>query len=261
MHHPMNKRLILLGICLTASSASAAITGLEQYLKQAQTYEAFLHDPNPDAAVKAYLQDTLLQAYNEAENDNQDFERELDLLVVIARKNPNFHANPSQSATYQNILRLDSVTDSLSEELAYVYQRLIESSDPASIRVLRSIDKYFAELSEDDRATLEPVAEKLEQVRANATDMDYLTLVQPVNLHSHERTKPSANRSRIHGHSPRLARELLEDLVKDPSPPASMIEPGLGAGGNVTGDEFPDGIFALTFDDGPDPEYTKPLME
>lgn len=51
-------------------------------------------------------------------------------------------------------------------------------------------------------------------------------------------------------------------MNKDTSriPQAQKIEPGTGPNGNITGNTFPKGVWAITFDDGPHPTYTNQIV-
>ena len=244
--------------CAFANAADQV--DLDQYLKHAQTYYELLNNPDPEAALESFLQDTLLTAFYETESFTLDFERELDQLAAVANKDPKFHANPLQSDTYKQILRLDDLTASLSDELAYVYEQLLRATDDSkSARLLNAIDRYFAELSDEDRFQLADVERRLNGLRTQAPNADEETVppFSPISL----RTQRKATALHARPHSPRLERELLEETQRNPQPRMSLLSPSVGLGGNVTGDEFPDGVFALTFDDGPDPKYTNPLME
>lgn len=233
---------------------------VDQYLKRAQTYYELLNNPEPEAAVESYLQDTLLTAFYETESYTLDFERELDQLAAVANKDPKFRANPLQSDTYKQILRLDDLTASLSDELAYVYGQLLSKTDDSKCgRLLNAIDRYFSELSDEDRFQLAEVESRLNGLRTQAPNADEEAIppLSPISL----RTRHKARALHARPHSPRLEKELIEETQRNPQPRMSLLSPGAGPSGNVTGDEFPDGVFALTFDDGPDPKYTNPLME
>ena len=52
----------------------------------------------------------------------------------------------------------------------------------------------------------------------------------------------------------------LMNAVNLREPQALKIEPSTGSNGNITGNSFPKGVWAITYDDGPHPKYTNEIV-
>ena len=199
-----------------------------------------------DTEILATVLEKLLPLQYQIEGHINTFEEELDALVERANKDPKFRAPPLTGDTYLKIRTAEMAAARLEDELTALYFRSGETSR-------KNFESALSALPTEDRLQLHSLFTSLplkhllpKNVEEAAKEVRELT----------KKRAEQASNVRI----PEFEQEY-NSYVSIPFTGKGPIAPSPGAEGTVLGEEFPDGVWALTFDDGPSPDNSLPLMK
>jgi peptidoglycan/xylan/chitin deacetylase (PgdA/CDA1 family) len=249
-------------------------------LDMEKTFDDIVEDPAPEVALRTRLIDELLTSLYKAEADIDDFNKELDQMNDRALKEPGYRPDPLRSASYQSLLNTDAESQEIRNKIIYIYKRLLARASDSKLRqeerlgaagLLAKIDDVFAALPEEDNLQLSELLSALRVLRTGALDASANSTLPDPEGQDYKQLKSAVRRAEPATHRKaeraRMAERSVFDRDLNPLPPAkpagrpfTPLVASAGPEGNVTGDEFEDGQWALTFDDGPDARYSPPLM-
>lgn len=266
-------KLTLLALFVSAVPVQAAFP-VNRLFELHQTFYQVVNDPAPDVALQTKLIDALLTSLYRSEALINDFERELGVMKMRSEMDSDFTAEPLTSPSYQDLQTMGRVAKDLQDKVVFIYRRLLEvGANPASTAelkqkaedLLRKTDQYFANLPVEDRLQLGDLLKEIRELRGGSIpDLEITDYGQFKKEVAQAKTATRAKAERAQNTiSPELDREAESDAVQtyESHGPNTPLYPSTGRDGVVTGDEFADGHWVLTFDDGPSPEYSIPLME
>jgi peptidoglycan/xylan/chitin deacetylase (PgdA/CDA1 family) len=172
-------------------------------------------------------------------------------------------------------------------ETQAIYERLLQASNSkvsayqaASEKVLKEIDGFFSETWRKDRWAAISVAQDFEIVNQQQTNKDpdaklpEFRKLARVELDRSAAFKQSVKelKARKSAHIDSLLKRKWEEFKaqriqeqqeanKDRAPQTDAIYPDPGSPGNITGNRFAAGVWAITLDDGPHPTYTQGMLD
>ena len=199
-----------------------------------------------------------LQQFDETVNKAQASDEPLNLLAL---------------PEYRKVQVMHSVRDLAEDKMEYVYQHLQNEvqtsnlSDPQRLKsdaVLRVVESEFNSIAVSDRLIFKDLKTRLESDSGLApTQQDQFTQVEFNEAHLHLVAQARAEEAHAHDALARDIKMTEEALKKaEPVPPKEQakdwmnLSMQIAPGGTITGNEFPVGTWAMTYDDGPHPTYT-----
>ncbi|MGZ3694217.1 MAG: polysaccharide deacetylase family protein [Bdellovibrionota bacterium] len=184
----------------------------------------------------------------------REFDSELNLAVspgLLKRSSP-----------YRQLLVLRDIKHSDAEAIGKYLDELQAKDPNAAIQAQLQLREKFSNLGSSSAALLEDISAHHEQL--NLTTL----------LNTKINAQPAETKA---ASSPTLldleVAEVTSDMEFYPGtngfdpeahgakPELPKIRPGAGPEGNITGLSFPENTWALTFDDGPHPKYTKVALD
>jgi peptidoglycan/xylan/chitin deacetylase (PgdA/CDA1 family) len=213
----------------------------------------------PNKSQRAIATLALEQLLNEEE---QSFSREIDeklkslhCYYVIAQKNM-LHFDDSlgkqtldeiyQSRPYLNIMAIRTQVDEIEQELIHL------NEDPAKGTVLIERIKHFSKNSKMARLSMENLQERLSISPVRYQD------ALPVDVSKELQQLESTSDFQIYEKNIEHLSHLMELKIKSSD---QKFKPSTGEGGNITGEEFPAKVWALTFSAGPMKKSTLPILK
>lgn len=254
-----------------------------------KNFEIMMNSQNPEKEFGDYLSRTK-SIYVRAEASLSDFDHELD--EAVASNNPVVYENSKnykklmvmwdlghrlEDKIIFNYLKLSDVAHdkSLPEEkramaknVLFKFKAKLESNDPmekitydglrskiaAAIKERRGITKSFekgnAQNSEVPANVFKNESEKLSVLR------QYREKMREMGRAEHESNDELTQR--IESDTEKF--QLLEASGRDPQSENKLF-PSPGPNGNILGTHFPKNVWALTYDDGPNPNYTPQVLK
>lgn len=234
----------------------------DQAVQQEARFQTLLQNPSPEVAMQEEIEALMLARYRERAFA-RDFQVEVHSHLPRAQTEKDYSINPSDLESYKKLRLLEAVAQDLSDRISYEYQRLSESAADSRLNpelrkkasvALESINQNLAGLEPEDQTVLATFLQELVEVKP-APVLE--TKVQLLARKSVSR-KVKANIEKkavdaVERANKILSKKLAHALKEQEENvgPATWVTPSSGPEGNVTGYRFPEGVVALTFDDGP----------
>ena len=205
-------------------------------------------------------------------------------------QNPETRASALNSKTYAKLLALKGVRDEVRESAVADYAELYKSNANADlIQAYHNRLEVLINLASDsfqNRTALNDLVEQMSKIQSDYSEsilfkfpgktLDRLRLddVSFKNSQSNPQRKFASsefigrsgqsvdvsNLEEIQGNVEELSTAVAANFDTTPLP-ALRIKPSAGKDGNIFGDTFPVGTWALTFDDGPSNVYTPTILK
>lgn len=217
------------------------------------------------------------------------FDQELDKLHAEKTKNPKATVKIDHLLSLQIQLNAGrEVIENSRHELEYVYTRLLTASQStptlqtASQTALNKMDQFFKQNWEKgDRWAVHSLATELESVNTSlkvrnpgARILDFSRFTR---LNLQERTTAIRqsfelfNKNRAQLIDERIQKswnthiklnlDQQKKFLEKRLPQNVTMQPSPGAGGSINGSNFPSGVWALTYDDGPHGSHTRSIIK
>lgn len=278
-------------LMLLAVESLQALPATQNHLSQSivreTLFQQILNLTSPDLVVRDKVEALLTTRYQVRGYADQ-FRFEIHQLAKRSEQEPNLRVNPTTLISYQRLRRTDSIGHDQSDEIFYFYSRFIETmkDEQASANVklkammaLNQLDQNFVELPWEDQLQIAELLNELRGLRmiqsSNFNQVNQSVLIPQIDESSPSfsrnvqltKTIVKAKSAKAMQIAARAQAKLKAKLPGEISFQSEMvgaptnITPSSGNEGNVTGFHFPEGIVAMTFDDGPDPRFTRPLMD
>ena len=209
----------------------------------------------------------------------QELVAEFDALL----QNPETSAGAMNSKTYAKLLALKSVRDNVRENAVADYIGLYKDSSNTDLILayhnrLEALINLAAD-SDQNRAALTDLVEQMSSVqvfKVPGKPLDSLRLdvtsfkkqasgatqrkVASEEIGRSGESVDASNLDELQGNVEDLSTTVAANFDTTPAP-ALRIKPSAGKDGNIFGDTFPVGTWALTFDDGPSNIYTPTVLK
>lgn len=243
-----------------------------------QSFRTLIDSPNPETRLLNYL-DRVKSIYFRAQAGVERFDAD---LAANLRLPESERQDLFQTENYQHLQILRALGEQTREKIIHHYLRLreirtsrAESRERVALaqRVLLAFHQSLKRATEVERVAADDLVRELaDAVRESATPADpTLSPLEP--FPSVERAADAFRRTRramrIRAREESRELKLLESDIRSAAPvmrvapPASQpskYEPSMGPQGNITGSGFPNGVWALTYDDGPSSRYTPRVL-
>lgn len=271
--------LLLLSASFGFATSAFAISfdefdAFNQTVQQESHFQKILAEPAPEASIETELEALLLAQYR-VRAAAMDFQSDVHRYLPRALSDKTFSINPSDLESYKKLRLLQRVTENISDQIIYEYKRLkqtkfdndieLETRERAA-RALAEINQTLAQLPEEDQLVLTNFITELQTTGA---------FVLPTMQVSLELESSRTHRKRVHAkiakkavdfvtRANRILDKKLPRALKEQEEnvgPSTFVRPSVDKEGNVDGYHFPEGVVALTFDDGPHPQLTPELVE
>ena len=241
----------------TPSSAEATTEHSNEEMDN--TYDILMRSQNPSAEFVSFLA-SLKSIFYRAEVRVRDFDEAL-------KKNDEKEFDLMAMPEYQKVMVMRLVRDKVEDKIVAIYGRLrfvAASGDPTSAdsieakKVLKAFDGNLMSSKKADEVIFQELKDRLaalglKQIRKQARVTTTASFHQmALDLGSKEERKSDALAEQIQ----KTEETLKESAQSDRTPQSARIEPSTGPGGSISGNNFPSGVWALTYDDGPHPSYT-----
>ncbi len=267
----------------------------EEELKNEQAFIALMSNPTPEASARdfgKYL-DRQLNYIFIAQGLLQQFDQELD--AVHKAKMKNVDAEPDQRKLDQLRIKLNIVWEyyhEKTERLTHIYSRLrdeaAKNSSPyqkSATFALGSMQSYVdrAWKSGDHWALLTLIAslqaadEKLQETNPGQPTLAFMSFYTKKLNNQNEINSAKAQSVTFQKTRKKRAldrafekewttyldqreKEVNAEKAADRQPNTDVLYPSPGGTGNITGNAFKPGFWAITFDDGPHPTHTMGMV-
>ncbi len=235
------------------------------------SYKSIMLANDPSAEMLAYLS-RLKRIYYRAESRLLAFDKVLDNI-----KGP---LDLTEMPSYKDIVVMWPLKQRMLEKISFVYARLTEttnSSDSSAqekeiaTKVLADFAKELSSKNEVDRVIYRDLFEHLETESAS-TETEEKPQDKNSDIKMKELAAAVTRTRKIMQHRGALEEKKSDDIkielddlrekwelkpaASEREPQSSQIVPSTGPNGTMAGFNFPLGVWALTYDDGPHPQYT-----
>ncbi|MGE0634420.1 MAG: polysaccharide deacetylase family protein [Pseudobdellovibrionaceae bacterium] len=277
----------------TLSSRSPAATPDPENERKFQEIMRATH-PDREMIDEADKLFTLLVEIN---NKIAAFSKALDVQIDVKEKNPKtIIQEPVTSPAYRTLLKMWQLRDRYENEIAWFYSRLVQMRlDPSSSdeekekarTVMQNTQSYLKHTQDLQAQEFQPLIKKLEEarkevvanVRAEKTAFRSQESIQQLDQTptTQAPTAPAKAPESDKARKARFLKEIEADLKKLREPVANLREPSAqnltcvngkalcattnNSNGNIVGAVFPKGVWAFTYDDGPDAKSTAALLD
>jgi peptidoglycan/xylan/chitin deacetylase (PgdA/CDA1 family) len=270
----------ILALCLAARGIAAT---LDQTIDREQRFQSILLLPAPDQEIVAQIRDVIDIRY-QVHAGAEKFRAEVHQLAKRALLE-NILVEPTSLDSYRSLRATENVVETMTSDIDYFCARLLQSSKDEKIDVnvrlrafvaLNQIDEQLLSLPFEDQLQIENLLNELRASRMigdgvfrrsvrlpPAENFDQKSFaMQMKSLEKIIATK-AHDKKRFDRAQKILARKMpkMMESLRTSGGVAPRIYPSIDGAGNVEGYHFPLSVVSLTFDDGPDPEYTLPLVD
>lgn len=219
--------------------------------------------------------DHFVQAHQRAERAMAEFDRELDQMLKSGDG-----SNPlRRSNSYRQLLALRELKENDAEAIGEELES-IQANNPAQAeKTIRAMQAKLAALPNSDRSAAKALLENIsghEASLAGLVEEKFSAFLQSKLIFPTGESKPAVKLQLMPSLIDLEMAEITSDMdFSDPEPQtasgldfdaavarkSAKIRPGTGPEGNMIGTNFPLNTWALTFDDGPHPTYTKQVVD
>lgn len=210
---------------------------------------SFARAAGPAAAIDSYV-----NAYYLAESKLADFDAELDAAAKNAQ--PGFL---TRSSTYRDLIALRNILDDKAHSMEQSLESLPKSAP--------ELNEFRARLGALDAAEKIAVSDLLPDLEKAALDLPHMFPSLDEERAFRRANRDTMNRritrSRLDKSLAAEVRALASTLDfghQSDERSAFKIQPSAGSDGNISGGTFPANTWALTYDDGPHPQYTPMVL-
>lgn len=244
----------------------------DQAIQQEKRFQNLLLSEEPVKALEEEIEALMLTRYRQHAMA-KDFQAEVESHLPRAMAEKDYSINPADLESYKKLRLLEAVAQDLTDRIAYEYQRLSETEADSRLNpearqkaamILSTINQNLAYMAPDDQIVLSGFFEELGEVKPGAALKPRIELSK-IKAGPRKKIKDSIEKKATDSVSranrilsKKLARALKEQEAN--VGPATLVTPSTGPEGNVTGYRFPEGVVALTFDDGPHKTLTPELV-
>ena len=242
--------LVLVGATTNADDSTVAMK---------RSYDFIMNSADPSFEMQKYVQQ-LKAIYVRAELRVEEF----DHAVAQATKPIDLMNSPE----YRKVSAMHLIRERAEDKIAFVYDQLKQEvatsnfSDGSRIKadqVLRALEAELDSSDTNDQMIFADLKAKLSSESGFTSQPREFTQAEFAQTHADFVAAGQAADEELTPLSKEI-RVTEENLKKiEFSAPANLmarIGPSAGAGGSISGFEFPRGTWALTYDDGPHPTYT-----
>lgn len=263
--------------------------------KMEQQFQMMMQNASSSAKLQVNYIQRLLKINYTIENEILKYEAELDNAIQRRKSDPSYSFTPQTSATYYKMMQLRFLSDEQMETIVHIYNRLYQTKEdvsfPQALRnraasMVADINRTLTTLSNEDKIQavqlFEHLRETLNKYHGAALSQTKDRLPASADHEWQKVEKSFAKfdkddishlRRKYWNQTLKRAKEIadsnevqVEEMEgpfpqSDRSPSSEKYAPGTGTFGNIIGRSFPNGLFSLTYDDGPNAGSTIELLD
>lgn len=260
-----------------------------------QKFQGLMQNSSNSAKAKVSLLDRFLKIQYMTEGEVSHFEGELDQAIARRKSDPNYSYTLQSSATYSKMMQLRYLLDQEAQGITHIYARLYETATdvqlPGALRqkAVQVINGFHARLKSLGGADRLQTLELIDELKAIGKQYKGASLPKVANGRMPASKDVSWNEveksfalvekdvSKYRAKYKKETERLIEQAVasneirlkapqepvpqSDRAPSSERYAPGVGTYGNVSGYSFPQGLFVLTYDDGPGTTTTSAILD